>query len=98
MARGEAVLLGQDAQTRPVPVTVDGLCDGYRIMGVYITESLQSAAMRDTYVTLATWQSGATAVRFTPYLETDSPYQDPIDGQIGRTEWYGKWVIIDTLR
>ena len=72
--------------------------DDYTIVGVYITDSLKSAAMRDTYVTLATWQSGADAVRFVPYLETDSPYQDPIDGQVGRTEWYGKWVIIDAVR
>jgi hypothetical protein len=98
---GLLALAGRHAQMVTGYVVTGGdpaVSTDYTIVGVYITDSLQSAAMRDAYVPLATWQSGATAVRFTPYLETDSPYQDPIDGQVGRTEWYGKWVIIDALR
>jgi hypothetical protein len=72
--------------------------DNYTISGVYITDPLVSAAMRDTYVPLETWRSGGTAVRFTAYMESDSPYQDGIDLQVGTTEWYGKWVILDALR
>jgi hypothetical protein len=37
-------------------------------------------------------------VRFTPYLETDSPYRDPIDGQVGVEEWLGRYVIVAAVR
>jgi hypothetical protein len=72
--------------------------DGFTVVGVYVTDPLQSMAMRDTYVPIATWRSGASTVRFSAYMETDSPYTDSIDGEVGRTEWYGKWVIIDPVR
>jgi hypothetical protein len=72
--------------------------DGFTIVGVYITDPLKSAAMRDFYVPLATWRSGVFTVRFSAYTETDSPYVDPIDGNVGTTEWYDKWVIIDPVR
>jgi hypothetical protein len=60
--------------------------DGFTVVGVYVTDPLQSMAMRDTYVPIATWRSGASTVRFSAYMETDSPYTDSIDGQVGRTE------------
>jgi len=68
--------------------------DNYTVVGVYLTDPLRSAAMRDAWIPLSTWQSGVYAIRFTPYTETDSPYTDPIDHNVGITEWYGKWVII----
>jgi hypothetical protein len=70
----------------------------FTIVGVDVTDPWQSAGHRDSWVTLADLSSGGTWVRFSPYLETDSPYRDPIDGQIGHDEWYGKWVIIDPVR
>jgi hypothetical protein len=74
------------------------ISDAFTIQGVYVTDPLQTAVMRDYYVPMATWRLGISAVRFSAYMETDSPYTDSIDGQVGRTEWYGKWVIIDPVR
>jgi hypothetical protein len=72
--------------------------DDFTVVGVYVTDPLRSDAMRNTWLSSRNWQSGPTDLRFTPYLETDSPFVDRIDGRIGKTEWYGKWVIIDAVR
>ncbi len=70
----------------------------FTVIGVNLTDPYQSSGHRDTWVTRSQWQSGTTWLRFSPYLETDSPYRDPIDGQVGYDEWYGKWVILDPVR
>ncbi len=70
----------------------------FTIVGVDLTDPYQAAGHRDTWVTLSDWRSGDSWIQFSPYLETDSPYQDPIDGQVGTSEWYGKWVIIDPVK
>ena len=72
--------------------------EGFSIVGVDLTDPYQAAGHRDTWVTLSDWRSGDSWIQFSPYLETDSPYQDPIDGQVGTSEWYGKWVIIDPVK
>jgi hypothetical protein len=72
--------------------------DGFTVVGIYVTDPLKSMAMRDTYVPIATWRSGASTVRFSAYTESDSPYTDSIDGHVGTAEWYGKWVVIDPVR
>jgi hypothetical protein len=69
----------------------------FTIVGVDITDPLQSHGLRDHWVTLATWRSGDAQLSFSAYLQADSPYQDPIDSHIGYDEWYGKWVIIDPV-
>jgi hypothetical protein len=69
----------------------------FAIVGVDLTDPYQSAGYRDTWVNLSDWRSGSFSIQFSPYLETDSPYQDPIDGQIGTSEWYQKWVIIEPV-
>jgi hypothetical protein len=66
----------------------------FTIQTIYITDPLASDGYRNYGITSATWQSGNSQIAFVPYHETDSPYTDPIDGQVGKTEWYGKWVII----
>jgi hypothetical protein len=66
----------------------------FTIQTVYITDPLASDGYRNYGITNATWQSGGSHIAFVPYRETDSPYTDPIDGQVGKTEWYNKWVII----
>jgi hypothetical protein len=82
--------------------------DDFTVEGVYLTDPLlgytyliyggvshEVAAIRpDTYVSLADWQHGADAIRFTAYEQTDSTLRDPIDGQIGKKEWYRKWVAV----
>ena len=70
----------------------------FTVVSVDLTDPLRSDGHRDTTVTYAQWRSGGAWVRFSQYLQTDSPYVDPIDGQVGRTEWYGKWVIVEPVK
>jgi len=67
----------------------------FTIVGVDITDPLKSEGRRDAWVTASDWENGTAWVAFSPYMETDSPYTDPIDGHVAHDEWYGKWVIID---
>ena len=66
----------------------------FTITGIYLTDPLAADGYRDTYVTLATWKSGAKHVKFTPYAMTNSPYVDKVDGKQGNAEWDGNWVIV----
>jgi hypothetical protein len=50
------------------------------------------------YVSYSTWRSGVWKIRFSSYDWRDSPYRDPIDGHIGKSEWYGHWVIVNAVR
>jgi hypothetical protein len=82
--------------------------DDFTIDGVYLTDPLYGytyivyggashkvvAIDPDTYVSLASWRTGSDAVRYTDYLQTDSKLRDPIDGAIGKLEWYRKWVAV----
>jgi hypothetical protein len=70
----------------------------FEIVGVDLTDPLAANARRDSWITAASWQSGGVWVQFGRYLETDSPYRDPIDGQTGYAEWYGNWVLIDPIK
>ena len=69
----------------------------FTIVGVDLTDPLESSGRRDTWIPYADWRSGDSWVQFGAYFETDSPYGDPIDGRIGYDEWYGRWVIIDPV-
>ena len=69
--------------------------NAFTVQGVYLTDPYSANHHRDTWITAAQWKStGGKWVRFSPYVQVDSPYRDPLDGQIGKTEWYGKWVIV----
>jgi hypothetical protein len=70
----------------------------FRVVGVFLSDPWRSARYRDKYITYARWRWGFTWSRFGPYLQTDSPYRDPIDGQIGEREWYGRWVIVAPVK
>jgi len=72
--------------------------DNYTILGVFMTDPLEADDILNVYVSYSTWQSGPLYIRFSPYWQDDSPYSDPIDGQVGNWEWWGKWVIIDAIR
>jgi Fibronectin type III domain len=99
---GILALSGQHAQfITGYDVTGDDPSTGsmnFTIVGVDLTDPWKAAGHRDTWITCADWRSGAIWVRFTPYLETDSPYRDPIDNAVGYDQWYGKWVIIDPIK
>jgi hypothetical protein len=71
--------------------------DNFTIQGVYLTDPLRRVAMRDAWIPLDDWRSGAEAVRFSRYLQNDSPYRDGLDGNVGTSEWYGKWVIVSPV-
>jgi putative cell wall-binding protein len=70
----------------------------FTVNGVWLTDPWEPNGHQNAFVWLSWLQSGPTAVRFTPYLETDSPYRDPIDGQVGIEEWLGRYVILAAVR
>jgi putative cell wall-binding protein len=70
----------------------------FTVNGVYLTNPWEPSGLRNYYASPAALGSASGSIRFTPYLETDSPYPDPIDGTIGRDEWYGRYVIIVAVR
>ena len=71
---------------------------GFTIKTLYITDPLASDGYRNVAISSATWKSGNSHIAFRPYKETDSPYADPIDGAVGKAEWYGKWVLVLPVR
>jgi len=70
----------------------------FNIVGVDLSDPYEQNGHRDLWVTLSEWEDGSAWIQFYPYMQTDSPYRDPIDGQIGYDEWYGKWVIIEPVK
>jgi hypothetical protein len=80
----------------------------FTILGVYLTDPLVGTGFlfydgishevqtikADTFVTLFSWKSGPDAVQFRRYWQPDSTLKDPIDGAIGRKEWYNRWVVV----
>jgi hypothetical protein len=72
--------------------------DNYTILGVYLTDPLEYDWTTNVFVPYETWQSGPGYIRFWQYWQPESPYRDPIDGQIGYYEWWGKWVIVDAVK
>lgn len=72
--------------------------DNYTILGVFLTDPLEADRMNNTFVPYYTWKTGPYYLRFSPYYHSDSPATDPIDGQVGYREWWGKWVIINAVQ
>jgi hypothetical protein len=68
------------------------------VNGVWLTDPWEPNGHQNAFVWLSWLQSGPASVRFTPYLETDSPYRDAIDGQVGIEEWLGRYVILAAVR
>jgi hypothetical protein len=74
------------------------ISDKYTILGVFLTDPLESDRIRNVYVTMDTWRNGPLYVRFSPYYYDDSPFTDPIDGVSGNSQWWGKWVIVNAVK
>ena len=74
------------------------ISDKYTILGVFLTDPLESDRTRNMYVTMDTWRNGPLYVRFSPYYYDDSPFTDPIDGVSGNSQWWSKWVIINAVK
>ena len=66
----------------------------FKINGVYLTDPLIERRHRNEYVTYQRWLSGTMDVRFMPYYQGESVYRDPVDGRVGRTEWWAKFVVV----
>ena len=84
MATGYSVT-GADPRTGSLDFTVNG---------VYLTDPLRERRVGDRYVTYQVWKSGPPLIRFWPFMQADSVFKDPIDGQVGRREWWRKFVIV----
>ncbi len=70
----------------------------WHLLGVYVTDPWRAAHYANFYLTQDRWENGWTWYRLSPYLQIDSPYRDRLDGKIGRSEWYGKWVLLEPTR
>jgi hypothetical protein len=73
----------------------------FSVAALYVTDPLSSQGMVNARLAYATLKSSSNPkVRFSPYLETDSPYDDPYTSGIkpARDEWYGKWVTVQPIR
>jgi hypothetical protein len=94
-AGGHAQILNGYTVTGADPATGS---TNFTINTVYITDPLASDGYRNVGISSATWQSGSSHIAFRPYTQTDSPYVDPITGVVGKTAWYGKWVIVAPVK
>lgn len=75
--------------------------NAFTIAAVYLSDPLSSQGMVNARISWNALKSSSNPkLRFTPYLETDSPYDDPYTSGIrpAREEWYGKWVTVQPVR
>lgn len=73
----------------------------FTISAVYLSDPLSSQAIVNKRITWSTLKSTSNLkLRFRPYTETDSPYDDPYTaGTIAaRDEWYGRFVTLMPVR
>jgi hypothetical protein len=71
--------------------------NAFTITALFLTDPLESSAVvnkRTLYTTLESTSN--TRIRYQPYYETDSPYDDAYTSGVvqARDEWYGRWVTI----
>ena len=75
--------------------------NAFSVTAVFLTDPLRSQGLVDARIPYGTLKSSPNPkLRFTPYLETDSPYDDPYTaGTVpARDEWYGRFVTIIPIR
>jgi hypothetical protein len=73
----------------------------FSVAGVYMTDPLRADAIVNRKVSLTTFGStGDSRLRFRPYRETDSPFDDAFTPgfRVSRTEWYGKFTLLLPLK
>jgi hypothetical protein len=73
----------------------------FRVAGFYLSDPLRESGRRSVRVTYSSLgRSSDPTIRFRPYRETDSPYDDPYTSgnRSSNSEWYGKWVLILPVR
>jgi hypothetical protein len=75
--------------------------NAFSVVGFYLADPLKSQAFVNKPISYSTLRTSTNAkMRFRPYLETDSPYDDPYTGGVlpARNEWYNRFVIVAPLR
>jgi hypothetical protein len=75
--------------------------NAFTVGGFYLADPLYSQAFVSQPITYAMLRDTTNLkFRFRPYLETDSPYDDPYTRGIlpARNEWYNRFVIVAPLR
>jgi hypothetical protein len=86
--------------------------DDFTVLGVYVTDPLEGTGTLvyngathtveptkdDTWVSLADWKYGPDPIQYSRYWQSDSTLRDPIDGRVGRAEWYNRWVVVLATR
>jgi hypothetical protein len=73
----------------------------FTVAGFYLADPLRSQRMVNVKISYAALKSSTNLkLRFRPYLETDSPYDDPYTPGIraAKDEWYGRFVIVAPIR
>jgi hypothetical protein len=73
----------------------------FTVTAVYLTDPLKADGFVDARITYANLANSTNArLRFVPYTETDSPYDDPYTSgtAAARDEWLNRWVIIAPIR
>jgi hypothetical protein len=66
----------------------------FKVIGLYLTDPLRERRVANHYFTYQEMKAGPPLVRFFPFLQVDSVFKDPIDGKVGRREWWKKFVIV----
>jgi hypothetical protein len=73
----------------------------FTVSGFYVSDPLKSVGLVNGRISYSYLKSGADLrLRFRPYMETDSPYDDPYTaGTVASAnEWYKRWVIVAPIR
>ena len=75
--------------------------NAFTIDAVYLTDPLKADGWVDSRITYSALGTSTNwRLRFVPYAETDSPYDDPYTaGTVAaKNEWLNRWVIIAPIR
>lgn len=77
----------------------------FTVNSVYLSDPLASDSIVNKKVSYDTLRSGSTTLRFRPYSQTDSPYDDPYTAgwirssvRSGPSEWFGRYILVIPIR
>jgi hypothetical protein len=73
-----------------------------KIEGVYVTDPLGSDHLNNAFISAGSWSDSKArnSIAFNPvfdqYLQKDGTLKDPLTGRTGKSELYGKWVVVSS--
>ena len=77
----------------------------FTVTHVYLSDPLASDGYVNRFTYIDTLRQGSLLIRLRPYSQTDSPYDDPYtpgwiasSTRTGRSEWFGRYVLILPVR